>query len=183
MPEDGFSFPPGTTDCCVVVNVHIGSQAHPASCASNITSTCWLPIGMYSYRRFEAACSLILQYSLALNMVEACCFKTSVIVYPSKRRHFPEDLKLQLCVCLPELFKTYELCGTLWTDYAVVQLFCGSVNTYCIEQKPVTSIHTHPHVVLTMCSDSLGFLIELKVLGVLHLSIFLKVNPSSGTLH
>ena len=110
MTEDGFSFPPGTTDCSVVVNVHTGSQAHPASCAANNTSACWLPIGVCvcvcvwgGYRRFEAACSLILQCSLTLNVVEACCFKTSVIAYPSNRRHIPEDLNLQLCVYLPEV--------------------------------------------------------------------------------
>jgi hypothetical protein len=172
MTEDGFSFQLGTTDCSVVVSVHTGSQAHPTSCAADNTSACWLPVGVCSYRRFEVACGLILQYSLTLNMVGACCCKTFVIVYTSIRRHIPEDLNLQLYVYLPELFKTYELCGTLWTDYAVVRPICGSVSTCCMEQKPVTSIHTYLRVILIMCSVSLGFLIELKVLGMLCLSNF-----------
>ena len=86
----------------------------------------------------------------------------------------PEELNLQLCVYLPELFKTYELCGTVWTACAGVRLICGSVNTYYMEQKPLTNIHTYLHIVLIVCSVSFGFLIEVKFLAVLYLSIFLK---------
>jgi len=92
---------------------------------------------------------------------------------PISTASYPRRLEPPIVLCLSsKLFKTYEQRGTLWTDYAVVRLICGSVNTYCMEQWPVTSIHTYLHVVPIMCSVSLGFLIEPRVLGMLYLSNF-----------